>query len=239
MRVVISQPMFFPWVGMFEQIRLANIYVHYSDVQYSKGSFVNRVQIKTPMGVRWLTVPLQRFTLGQRIDQIQIAKSDWRSKHLELLKQSYRRAPYMNDMFNLVEQVYSHNYLTIDELSRASLDAVCHYYQLNPACRFLNARDLAINGKGSQRVLDIVQALGGTVYITGHGAKNYLDHARFEAAGVRVEYMNYQCKPYPQMHGAFTPYVSILDLIANMGQAGREYICSDTLYWRDFLNGST
>ena len=231
--------MFFPWVGMFEQIRLANIYVHYSDVQYSKGSFVNRVQIKTPMGIRWLTVPLQRFILGQRIEQIRIAKSDWRSKHLELLKQSYRQAPYLNDLLNLVEQVYSQNYVTTDELSRASLDAVCHYYKLNPGCRFLNARDLAINGKGSQRVLDIVQALGGTVYITGHGAKNYLDHARFEAAGVRVEYMNYQCKPYPQLHGAFTPYVSILDLIANMGQAGRECICSDTLYWRDFFNGQT
>ena len=45
--VVISQPMLFPWVGMFEQIRLADVYVHYTDVQFSKGSFVNRVQIKT------------------------------------------------------------------------------------------------------------------------------------------------------------------------------------------------
>ena len=45
--VVISQPMFFPWVGMFEQIALADVYVHYDDVQFSKGSFTNRVQLKT------------------------------------------------------------------------------------------------------------------------------------------------------------------------------------------------
>ena len=36
MNVVISQPMLFPWVGMLEQVRLADSYVHYSDVQFSK-----------------------------------------------------------------------------------------------------------------------------------------------------------------------------------------------------------
>ena len=66
--VVVSQPMFFPWVGMFEQIRLADAYVHYTDVQFSKGSFVNRVQIKTADGFRWLTVPLKNVALGQNID---------------------------------------------------------------------------------------------------------------------------------------------------------------------------
>lgn len=239
MRVVISQPMFFPWVGMFEQIRLAEVYVHYSDVQFSKGSFVNRVQLKTPGGRRWLTVPLQKFSLGQRIDEVQVAQTDWRRKHLEMLKHSYRQAPYLDDMLTLVEQVYASSYVTIDELSRASLDAVCDYYQLALGCRFLNVRDLAIGGSGSRRVLDIVQALGGTVYITGHGAKNYLEHDLFDAAGIRVEYMNYRCKPYPQLHGPFTPYVSILDLIANMGPAGSTCICSDTIYWKEFLHGHT
>ncbi len=57
--VVISQPMLFPWAGMFEQIRLADVYVHYPDVQFSKGSFTNRVQVKTAGGSRWLTLPLR------------------------------------------------------------------------------------------------------------------------------------------------------------------------------------
>ena len=54
-RVVISQSMLFPWVGLLEQMRLADVFVHYDDVQFSKGSFVNRVQVKTPDGVRWMT----------------------------------------------------------------------------------------------------------------------------------------------------------------------------------------
>ncbi|MBC8123824.1 MAG: WbqC family protein, partial [Gemmatimonadaceae bacterium] len=56
--VVISQPMLFPWIGMFEQICLADVYVHYDDVQFSKGSFSNRVQVKSASGSKWITVPL-------------------------------------------------------------------------------------------------------------------------------------------------------------------------------------
>ena len=61
---------------MFEQIRLADAFVHYSDVQFSKGSFVNRVQIKTSAGIRWLTVPLEKLKLGQRIDEVRISYQD-------------------------------------------------------------------------------------------------------------------------------------------------------------------
>ena len=47
-KIVISQPMLFPWIGIFEQIKLSDVYVHYDDAQLPQGrSFINRVQIKT------------------------------------------------------------------------------------------------------------------------------------------------------------------------------------------------
>ena len=105
--VVISQPMFFPCSGMFEQIRLCDVFVHYDDVQFSKGGFFNRVQIKTPNGIRWLTVPLQDVKLGQNINETLIdSASNWRRKHLELLRQSYTKAPFKAEMLELVESVY-------------------------------------------------------------------------------------------------------------------------------------
>ncbi|NBX37756.1 MAG: hypothetical protein EBR10_11170, partial [Planctomycetes bacterium] len=50
MRIVISQSMYFPWVGFLEQMSLADIFVVYDDVQFSKGSFTSRVQAKTAAG---------------------------------------------------------------------------------------------------------------------------------------------------------------------------------------------
>ena len=57
--VVITQPMYFPWIGMLEQMRLADHFVSYAGAAFSKGGFTNRVQVKTANGVHWLTVPLR------------------------------------------------------------------------------------------------------------------------------------------------------------------------------------
>ena len=50
---------------------------------------------------------------------------------------------------------------------------------------------MSVVGAGSKRVLAIVQSLGGTRYVTAHGAAGYLDHEEFERAGVLVEYADY------------------------------------------------
>jgi len=234
--VVISQPMFFPWVGMFEQLRLADIFVYYSDVQFSKGGFVNRVQVKTANGIKWLTVPLEGHSLGQPINEVRINnRKDWRSSHLGLLRQAYDKAKYRNEMLELVESVYDSDHETISELSKRSIEAVCRYYSIDSGRRFIEVEQLAIPGQSSQRVLDIVLHLKGTTYITGLGASKYLDHGIFEDAGVRVEYMDYEKLPYEQLHGEFTPYVSVLDLIANTGSKGIDCISPRTIYWKEYL----
>lgn len=238
--VVISQPMFFPWVGMFEQVRLADVYVDYDDVQFSKGSFTNRVQIKTAAGPRWLTVPLKGLSLGQRICDAQIDDArNWRVSHVSALKNAYHGAPYCSDMLALVELVYRDATTSIGDLSRRSMAACCSYFGIGFGGTFMRIGDLRIGGSGSQRVLDVVKALGGSRYVTGWGARNYLEHELFDAAGVSVEYMDYERRPYPQLHGAFTPYVSILDLVANVGKAGKDLIASKSTYWKDYLENES
>lgn len=240
MNIVISQPMYFPWVGMLEQVRLAEHFVFYDDVQFSKGSFVNRVQIKTAAGIKWLTVPIHGFSLGQRIKDVQIdSRKDWRRQHLDMLRQAYAAAPYLEDMLRLVKDAFDANPKSIGDLSRLSIMVLCDYFGLRHQTHFHDIQSLGIPGSGSDRVLQIVQRVGGNTYITGHGARNYLDHEAFERVGVSVHYMNYRCSPYPQLHSQFTPYVSALDLVANCGVEGEKLIRSATVNWRDFIHEST
>jgi hypothetical protein len=237
MRVVISQSMLFPWVGMLEQVRQADVFVHYDDVQFSKGSFVNRVQIKTAEGTNWMTVPLRDVHVGQRIADVRIAPAEkWVSRHLALLARSFKGAPYSDDAIALARGVYAAGHTRLGDLARASLMAQVTYFGLDAGRRFVDVQLLGIEGAGSQRVLDVVRRLGGTSYITGHGAARYLDHRLFDAAGIQVEYMDYRCLPYPQGNGAFTPYVSGLDLVAHCGRDGLRNIASQTLPWREFVH---
>ena len=231
--------MLFPWVGMLEQIRLADIFVHYDDVQFSKGGFTNRVQVKTPDGMRWLTVPLDGLKLGQSITKAAVLeKSAWRDNHIGLLQRSFAGAPFRDDALDLVHSVYDKPITGLGMLARRSMLAIADYYRLCDSTRFVDVSTLRIPGSGSQRVLDVVKAVGGTHYITGHGAKNYLEHDLFEEQGIRVLYMSYRRAPYRQLHGEFTPFVSSLDLIANCGQDGRRHICSNAVYWKDLLSES-
>lgn len=236
-KVVISQSMLFPWVGMLEQLRLADIFVHYDDVQFSKGGFVNRVQVKTARGVEWMTVPLDDLHLGQRIDEVRFASpSTWRQQHLDLLQRSLDGAPWCADALELAREVYAGDYPSIGALSRASMLALADYFGLRVGRTFVDVTDLQIGGASSDRVLAVVKQQGADTYVTGHGASRYLDHLAFEREGIRVEYMNYRRLPYPQLHGAFTPHVTGLDLVANCGRAGIQYICSETVPWRAFCS---
>ncbi len=238
MQIVISQSMYFPWVGLLEQIRLAEIFVHYDDVQLTRG-FYNRVQVKTQQGSRWLTVPLRDRHRGQNIDETLIDdRTDWRSQHRDILRQSYLKAHFRDEMLALVDRVFAESMTTLADVSRSSILALANYFELSNHCQFVDSKELGIGGNSSQRLHDLVKALDGDVYITGHGAKNYLDHELFEKSGIAVQYMKYQCLPYPQLHSEFTPYVTALDLVANCGREGAQVIQSKSINWRKFVNES-
>lgn len=235
--VVISQPMYFPWIGMLQQIRLSDIFVYYDDVQYSRGGYLNRVQIKTAQGVRWLTVPLQEFRLGQLISEVRIDnRKDWKRSHFDQLKQCYKIAPFRIDLLDLVDDVFSRSHEVIGDLAADSTNALVHYFPgVGDEGSFRNSSSLDIPGASSQRVIDICLALDAKTYLTGHGARNYLKHEAFEENGVSVAYIDYELDQYPQLHYDFTPYVSSLDLVANCGKEGVSLIKGKLENWRSFI----
>ena len=86
-------------------------------------------------------------------------------------------------------------------------------------------------------MLELSLAENGKKYITGHGAKNYLDHELFESKAIGVEYIDYVHCKYPLIHSDFTPFVSIIDVIANVGDKAPDFIVATTLKWRKFCHG--
>lgn len=236
-RVVVSQPMFLPWIGIFEQIRAADVFVHYDDVQFPLGrSFSSRVQVKAENGLRWLTIPVRRDG-KQLIKDVRIDLSkDWKSSHLGILHHAYRKAQFTDLAMSLVESIYKYDGDSLSEFCILGIEEIANFLGLN--CKFIRSSTYNFATSSSQKLLDIVRVEQGDVYITGHGAKNYLDHEKFETYGIEVEYMDYVLRDYPQLHGEFTPYVTIVDLIANIGEDATDRIAVKTVNWRDFFSES-
>lgn len=233
--IVISQPMFLPWIGIFEQLNLCDIFVHYDDVQFPQGrSFINRVQIKTKDGIKWLTVPIDKKKSGKYINSTHISYNEnWKIKHLNLIYQNYSKAKYIDTLMSLLDTIYNEKFETISDLNIHSFSVISKYLELEK--EIYKSSKLNINSSSSQRLLNICKSFNCNEYITGLGALNYINYELFEKNNVKINYMDYKKTPYTQLHSDFTPFVSIIDLIANKGNFSKENISSEKIYWKDFI----
>lgn len=235
-RVVISQPMYFPWAGFLAQMALADVFIWLDDAQFSKGSFTNRIQVKMPDGRKWMSVPLQGKGAFQTIRTLTAGGDDWIGSHRALLSQSLRGQPHTPAALDLFDQAMASGPGLCDRLIASAEGMARHLGVLPPQIR--RASDMQVDGASWPRVLAMVRAAGGTEYITGHGARDYLDHDAFEAAGVGVRYMDYRPRPWPQPHGDFTPYVTGLDLVASsQAETAKTHLQPASMDWRAFLSG--
>lgn len=231
--VVISQPLLFPWAGFFELMSMADVYVHLDDVQIADKSFTNRIQIKNSSGPVWMTIPIRGRGTRPKIMDIEAPDQSWRLPHRELVRHSLTGAPFLDDALALFDRAY--RLPALIDLLAESIEGPAHYLKLGPPGTTVRSSAMTIASTKSQRILDIVLAVGGTRYVTAHGAANYLDHEAFERAGVSVEYADYSRTPYRQLHGAFTPYVSIIDTVANLGTSAGTALHPKSVPWREFL----
>jgi hypothetical protein len=236
--VAISQPFYFPWLGAVEIFFNADVYVFLDDVNFQKGGLNNRVKIKTKDGLRWLTVPLLKPSRNKLINEIEIDdRSDFRSEHQKILENSYIGAAHFKIVKNILDNVFSKNLTSLAETAILSEMHLFKAFDLQNSPLTFKSSDFSLSKKGSLRIIEIVKMLDGEVYLTAHGAVNYLDHIEFEKNGIEVRYMKYGSWNYPQLYGEFNPFVSSLDALACMGKESTRLITFNSIHWRDFISG--
>lgn len=246
MRVVILQPSYLPWLGCFDQIHRSDVFVFYDDVQFDKNGWRNRNRIKTPKGPQWLTIPVQtsgRF--GQTIRDTMIDNQQpWADKHRRALETNYRRAPHFAWAMGIVEPILRQRWELLADLDIELTLAIARALGLGRRCcrtaneaglhdspsgttlaglvaprqRFVRSSELGIAGGQTERLVRICTHFGATEYLSGAAAKSYLDITQFQKAEIRVEFQEYVHPEYAQLHGAFEPHLSIVDLMMNAGQ---------------------
>lgn len=223
MRVAISQPMYFPWLGQLNQALLADAFVFYSDVQFARG-FINRVQLLVDGSQEFITVP----TVGSKrslINQLELDSTQhWQERHSSKLNHSLGDALYFKKASSLFEDVLKPDYADLAALSSASVRRLCEAIFPAQCPQFYDSSQFPRTSKSSQALVDICKQLGASHYLTGHGAKNYIDLHLFKNEGIEVEFIEYDIGEYPQLEGKhLTSYVSSLDAIARIGpeEAGK------------------
>jgi hypothetical protein len=220
--LAVLQPGYLPWLGFFDQLRRADVFVIYDDVQYDKHGWRNRNRIKGPAGPHWLTVPVR--TSGRHLCPIVEMEIDgrlpWARKHLGTIGQFYRSAPFFGSYYPELAVVLEKEWPLLIDLDLALTRLLARWLDIRtPVCRSseLGLAESDPNG----RLLQLCRHFKAGRYLSGAAARNYLDAGLFASSGIEVIWQDYQHPVYEQLHGPFVPYLSMLDLLFNCGERSR------------------
>lgn len=200
-------------------------FILYDDMQYTRRDWRNRNQIKTPQGVQWLTVPVMvKGKFNQKIRETEIDGNYWAAAHWKALYQNYRRAPYFEEVAGWLEALYAANsYNYISQLNRCFIEAICKYLGIKTI--ITNSWDYTLIDGKTERLVDLCKQAGGSEYVSGPAAKNYVDEGVFAHANIKLTWFEYSGYPeYSQFWGEFTHGVTILDLLFSCGKEAPRYM---------------
>jgi hypothetical protein len=223
--VAIVQSNYVPWKGYFDLIRSVDEFIMLDDVQYTRRDWRNRNRLKSPDGVRWLSVPVKvKGRYHQRIDETLISDPDWAPRHWATLSAWYGRAPCFRLYRTALEELYLGTHQRyLSQINRRFLEALCGLLKIDTPLRW--SSEYCSAGQRTERLLGICLTAGATRYVSGPSARVYLDESQFRAAGIELVWMNYDGYPeYPQLHPPFEHRVSVLDLLLNMGEDAGSYM---------------
>lgn len=223
-RVAIVQSNYIPWKGFFDMVGSVDEFILFDDVQYTRRDWRNRNKIKTPQGLKWLTIPVRsKGKYDQLIIETEIDGTDWAGKHWQTIRNSYRKAPYFDQVAEVLEPLYSAPEAMLTQLNMRFMQAIMDYLGIDT--RLVLSTEYPGQGVKTDRLLSLCMSAGASTYVSGPAARVYMETDKFAARGIDVEWFDYTGYPaYPQLWGEFEHGVSVIDLMFNCGPDARRFM---------------
>jgi len=225
MKVAIHQPNFMPYLGFFDKMGRADIWIHYDDAQFVPRDFHHRNKIKTRNGSLWLTVPINKppHFSPLPIREITIRKSkikrlEWQDYFLEQIKESYRKTPFFNDYFSKLKEILENPEEKLCEFNIKIINFLRECFNIRNQIIFSSSlsKSNGIVSRSTQKIIDLCKLVGADTYISGDGGRKYLDEELIRRAGICLEYQEFHHPTYQQKNTKnFQKNLSAIDYLFN------------------------
>jgi hypothetical protein len=213
MKIAIMQPYFFPYIGYFQLIALVDMFIIYDNIKYTKKGWINRNRILRNGADLVFTVPLRKDSDSLDVRDRTLAVDFDRRKLVNQMREAYRRAPYFQQAFPVVEKSVMSPLENLFEYIRGSVLEVCRYFGIDT--RIVPSSSLVISPglKAENRVLALCNAAGASVYVNAIGGEELYSREEFDARGVELKFLKSRAITYPQFGDPFVPSLSIIDVM--------------------------
>lgn len=217
-KVAVHQPNYLPWLGYFYKIFKSDIFVFLDNVQFERRGYCSRTRIIGTNGeALWLTQNVQKSRRDSLIQDIVFSDRFWVKKHLRTLQVAYRKAPHFEEVFQRIESILQADIAHLPTFNGLLIQEICRLLGIGTSIRYASQLDLDTVATPSERIAQIVRLLGGTVYLSGSGARAYNDISTFTNYDIELAYSDFAVLPYPQRAQEFKAGLSIVDSLFYLG----------------------
>lgn len=218
--VVITQPTYLPWLGYFEQMVRADVFVFLDNVQFVPRSWHCRNRLRGPDGQPfWLSVPVAKHDRETALKDVRISSDQpqWKAKHLQSIRHNLGRTAFFPRLFPDIEAWLGGAWEFLADMNIAGIRMVAGWLGLNP--EFRRASELRSEGRNIELLVSICRELGADHYYSSLGSKAYIDNdpEAFARHGIGLEYQHWPHPIYEQDGGDFVSHLAALDALCRLG----------------------
>ena len=226
MKLAIMQPYLFPYIGYFQLIHAADLFVLYDDVNFRKQSWINRNKILLNGKDYTFTIPCRGVSSNKLINEVELDKTkDFALNFFKLIHHGYeKKAPFYEETLVVLKKIFNRpEQYTIADLNYSSIIHICEYLDIQTEIKVASeAAPKTKNLKGTNRIYSICKAYNALTYLNAQGGTELYNKTDFSKEGLKLHFIIPKTNEleYSQLNTTeFTPWLSIIDVLMNNSKA--------------------
>lgn len=214
MKIGIMQPYFFPYIGYWQLINAVDKYVIYDDVNYIKGGWINRNRILINDKPSFINLKMNGSSPNKLIKEIHVSNDNrWKNKLLKSIELSYRKAPFFEMSFPIIEEIINHDEVNLSLYLENLIKRIAEYLEMNTEFVLSSNIEKDNSLKGQDKVIEICKSLGTKEYYNAIGGVELYSAENFNSYGIELRFLRTEYIEYKQFKNDFSPYLSIIDVM--------------------------
>jgi WbqC-like protein family len=211
--IAIMQPYLFPYIGYFQLIQSVDQFIVYDNIKYTKKGWINRNRLLRNGEDVLFSVPLKKDSDFLGIKDREIAVDFNKGKLLNQFREAYRRAPYFEQVFSLIEAVILAKESNLFRYIHNSIKETCQYLAIET--EIVVSSNLKIDHflHGFDKVVSICKHAGADIYINAIGGLELYSKEEFSAHNIQLKFLKSKPYEYKQFNNEFVPWLSIIDVM--------------------------
>ena len=209
-----NQPYFLPYLGYWQLIAAADLFLLGDDYCYIRRGWVNRNRILVDGAPRYFRVEVRKNPVSRLIcDKVRVMDPKLDRNRLRTLEMTYHRAPCFDAGYALAERIFACPDPGLLPFLEYSIREVCQYLEITTPVGRMSELEGNAAFRREERIYDACRRLGADTYINAVGGQTIYRFPEFARRGIRLRFLRSGLPPYPQFGRPFVPSLSILDAI--------------------------